>query len=173
MAGFGCSLRSFVAGEPGLGRTRFGPSEFKYDLRYICPCLHHGSELRKAASRIARIICRRNWEVFREYVDTGFCGARASRPALDRLMADAAQHEFECVLVWKLDRFGRSVLHLNQQLAALTSYGVRFISTSKVWIPTGQSDARNQHPSTPQVQNVVAPRHHQNPNCRNASACGR
>jgi DNA invertase Pin-like site-specific DNA recombinase len=35
------------------------------------------------------------------------------------------------VVVYKIDRFGRSVLHLNQQLAALTSYGVRFIATSQ------------------------------------------
>jgi DNA invertase Pin-like site-specific DNA recombinase len=33
--------------------------------------------------------------------------------------------------VYKIDRYGRSVLHLNQQLAALTSYGVRFIATSQ------------------------------------------
>ncbi len=46
-------------------------------------------------------------------------------------MADAAQRRFECVLVWKLDRFGRSVLHLNQQLAELTREGVRFISTTQ------------------------------------------
>ena len=36
-----------------------------------------------------------------------------------------------CIVVYKIDRFGRSVLHLNQQLAALTSYGVRFIATSQ------------------------------------------
>src|SRR5579864_4029402 len=84
-------------------------------------------------------IARRGWEIHREYVDTGFCGARASRPALDRLMADAAQHKFDVVLVWKLDRFGRSVLHLNQQLAALTSYGVRFISSSRS-LDTDQSN---------------------------------
>jgi DNA invertase Pin-like site-specific DNA recombinase len=46
-------------------------------------------------------------------------------------MRDAAQRKFDCVLVWKIDRFGRSVLHLNQQLAALSSYGVRFIATSQ------------------------------------------
>lgn len=74
---------------------------------------------------------RRGWRIAGEYVDTGFSGKKSSRPALDRLMADAAQHKFDCVCVWKLDRFGRSVLHLNQQLAALTSYGVRFISTSQ------------------------------------------
>ena len=76
-------------------------------------------------------ISRRGWRNSGEYVDTGFSGAKASRPALDRLMADAAQHKFDCVVVWKIDRFGRSVLHLNQQLAALTSYGVRFIATTQ------------------------------------------
>jgi putative DNA-invertase from lambdoid prophage Rac len=76
-------------------------------------------------------IARRDWKSGGEYIDTGFSGAKASRPALDKLMADAAQHKFDCVAVWKIDRFGRSVLHLNQQLAALTSYGVRFIATSQ------------------------------------------
>ncbi|MGJ5813690.1 recombinase family protein [Paludibaculum fermentans] len=76
-------------------------------------------------------ISRRDWKSGGEYIDTGFSGAKASRPALDRLMTDAAQHKFDAVAVWKIDRFGRSVLHLNQQLAALTSYGVRFIATSQ------------------------------------------
>jgi DNA invertase Pin-like site-specific DNA recombinase len=76
-------------------------------------------------------ISRRGWQNGGEYIDTGFSGSKASRPALDRCMADAAQHRFSCLCVYKIDRFGRSVLHLNQQLAALTSHGVRFISTSQ------------------------------------------
>jgi DNA invertase Pin-like site-specific DNA recombinase len=76
-------------------------------------------------------ISRRGWRSAGEYVDTGFGGSKASRPALDRLMADAAQRKFDCICVYKIDRFGRSVLHLNQQLAALTTYGVRFIATSQ------------------------------------------
>jgi putative DNA-invertase from lambdoid prophage Rac len=76
-------------------------------------------------------ISRRDWKNGGEYVDTGFSGSKASRPALDRLMADAAQHKFSCICVYKIDRYGRSVLHLNQQLAALTSHGVRFIATSQ------------------------------------------
>jgi DNA invertase Pin-like site-specific DNA recombinase len=67
---------------------------------------------------------RRGWMVSDEYIDTGFSGAKSSRPALDRMMADASQHRFDCIVVYKIDRFGRSVLHLNQQLATLTSYGV-------------------------------------------------
>ncbi len=80
---------------------------------------------------LREFIARHRWVVYREYVDTGFCGAKSSRPALDRLMADAAQRRFDVVAVFKLDRFGRSVLHLNQQLAALDSYGIRFIAASQ------------------------------------------
>src|SRR5271157_4025862 len=52
-------------------------------------------------------ISRRDWKCGGEYIDTGFSGAKASRPALDRLMADAAKRKFDCVAVWKIDRFGR------------------------------------------------------------------
>ncbi len=54
-------------------------------------------------------------------------------------MASASARKFDCVLVYKIDRFGRSVLHLNQQLAALTSYGVRFVATSQA-LDTDQSN---------------------------------
>jgi putative DNA-invertase from lambdoid prophage Rac len=54
-------------------------------------------------------------------------------------MTDAAKRRFDCVVVWKLDRFSRSVLHLNQQLAMLTSCGVRFIATSQS-LDTDQSN---------------------------------
>jgi DNA invertase Pin-like site-specific DNA recombinase len=74
---------------------------------------------------------RRGFTIAEEYVDQGVSGTRASRPALDRLMRDAAERRFDAVIVWKIDRFGRSVLHLSQQLAALDSYGVRFIATSQ------------------------------------------
>jgi putative DNA-invertase from lambdoid prophage Rac len=76
-------------------------------------------------------VARRGWQTAAEFVDSGFSGSKASRPALDKLMTAAARREFDCVLVYKIDRFGRSVLHLSQQLAALTSYGVRFIAVSQ------------------------------------------
>jgi len=73
----------------------------------------------------------RNWTIFREYVDTDWRGATDSRPELDRLMKDAAQHCFDVVLVWKLDRFGRSLPHSIQQLRALSSCHIPFIATSQ------------------------------------------
>jgi hypothetical protein len=48
---------------------------------------------------------RRGWTTAGEYVDTGWSGAKASRPELDRLMRDASMRRFDAVLVWKLDRW--------------------------------------------------------------------
>jgi putative DNA-invertase from lambdoid prophage Rac len=85
------------------------------------------SQLRELRDYVAR----RGWTITGEYVDTGWSGSKASRPQLDKLMADASQRRFDCICVYKIDRFGRSVLHLNEQLATLTSYGVRFIAVSQ------------------------------------------
>ncbi|MCZ2155104.1 MAG: recombinase family protein [Bryobacterales bacterium] len=88
---------------------------------------HCESQLKELREYVAR----RGWTIAAEYVDTGFSGAKASRPALDSLMKAAALKKFDAVAVFKLDRFGRSVLHLSQQLAALESYGIRFIAISQ------------------------------------------
>ena len=71
---------------------------------------------------------RRGWQVTGEYVDEGISGAKESRPALNRLMADAQERRFDAVLVWKIDRFGRSLRHLVNALAELAAYGVAFVS---------------------------------------------
>jgi DNA invertase Pin-like site-specific DNA recombinase len=81
-------------------------------------------ELREYASR-------RGWTVTGEYVDTGISGAKASRPELDRLMHDASQRVFDVVLVYKLDRFGRSVRNCLDGISTLRSHGVRFLAVSQ------------------------------------------
>ena len=70
----------------------------------------------------------RAWEVVETYTDTGVSGSKDSRPALNRLMADACRRRFDGVLVWKLDRFGRSLRHLVNSLAELEALGVAFVS---------------------------------------------
>jgi len=80
---------------------------------------------------IREYLSRMGWENAGEFVDTGFSGSKASRPALDQLMKDSSLRKFDCVVVYKLDRFGRSVLHLNQQLAILESLGIRFVAISQ------------------------------------------
>jgi putative DNA-invertase from lambdoid prophage Rac len=74
---------------------------------------------------------RRGLDVIGEYVDTGWSGAKASRPQLDRLMGDARLRRFDAVLVWKLDRWGRSVAHCVRSIQELVSLGVRFLAATQ------------------------------------------
>ena len=71
---------------------------------------------------------RRGFEVLGEYVDRGISGSKDSRPQLNRLMAEAHQRKFDAIVVWKIDRFGRSLKHLVTALADLAAYGIAFIS---------------------------------------------
>jgi DNA invertase Pin-like site-specific DNA recombinase len=73
-------------------------------------------------------VATRGWQVIEEYVDHGVSGAKESRPALNRLMADAKQRRFDAVVVWKIDRFGRSLRHLVNSIAELENLGVSFVS---------------------------------------------
>jgi DNA invertase Pin-like site-specific DNA recombinase len=74
---------------------------------------------------------RRGWNLVAEYVDTGWSGAKASRPQLDELMKDAALRRFDAVMVWKLDRFGRSVRNCLDGIESLRTNGVRFLAVSQ------------------------------------------
>ena len=80
---------------------------------------------------LRQYVQRQGWQVFREYVDTGFSGAADSRPQLDRLLCDARLRRFEAVLVWKLDRWGRSVAHCVRSIQELVSLGIRFLSPNE------------------------------------------
>src|SRR5579864_5302648 len=70
----------------------------------------------------------RGWQIVEEFTDQGVSGCKESRPALNRLMSDACRRKFDAILVWKIDRFGRSLKHLVNALAELASLGVAFIS---------------------------------------------
>jgi DNA invertase Pin-like site-specific DNA recombinase len=70
---------------------------------------------------------RRDLTIVGEYVDR-MTGSKDSRPSLNRLMADAGHRKFDAVLVWKLDRFGRSLRHLVNALAELEALGLTFVS---------------------------------------------
>jgi putative DNA-invertase from lambdoid prophage Rac len=72
----------------------------------------------------------RGWEVYREYVDT-ISGTKSSRPGRDKLMKDVRARRVDAVLVWKLDRWGRSLADTVITLQELASAGVRFICTTQ------------------------------------------
>jgi len=71
---------------------------------------------------------RRGFVVAGEYVDIGISGSKDKRPQLDRLMDAARKRQIDTVLVWKLDRFGRSLKQLVTALDELSGLAVGFIS---------------------------------------------
>jgi putative DNA-invertase from lambdoid prophage Rac len=58
-------------------------------------------------------------------------GAFNGRPGLQRLLGQARRGLIDIVVVWKLDRFGRSALDVLANIQALADAGVRFVATSQ------------------------------------------
>jgi DNA invertase Pin-like site-specific DNA recombinase len=81
------------------------------------------SELREYAER-------RKWTIVQEYVDR-MTGSKDSRPALAQLMTDASRRKFDAVIVWRFDRFARSVSHLLRALEQFNALGIQFISLTE------------------------------------------
>jgi len=71
---------------------------------------------------------RRQWEITEEFIDAGISGSKESRPALDRLLAGARRRMFDAVLVYRYDRFARSLRALVNALAEFDSLGIHFVS---------------------------------------------
>ena len=72
--------------------------------------------------------CRREWEIAGEYVDHGISGSREQRPAMDRLLADCRKRRVDAVVVYRYDRFARSLRQLVNALEEFRVLGVDFIS---------------------------------------------
>jgi DNA invertase Pin-like site-specific DNA recombinase len=68
----------------------------------------------------------RKYEVHKVYVDQT-SGAKDTRPALYEMMKDAREGRFEAVLIWKLDRLGRSLQHLIKIVESLKRYNIDLI----------------------------------------------
>lgn len=73
-------------------------------------------------------ITRRGWDAAGEYVDSGVSGAKERRPELDRLMAAARRCQFDAVVVYRYDRFARSLRHLVNALEDFRALGIDFVS---------------------------------------------
>ena len=90
---------------------------------------------------LRRLAETRGWSPVEVYVDEGVSGAKDSRPALDRMMADARAGKLDVVAVWKFDRFARSTAHILRALDDFRRAGVHFVSVIEA-IDTGTAVGR-------------------------------
>src|SRR5215475_9197320 len=92
---------------------------------------NHGQDTDTQLLPLRQYAAARGLRIVQEYVDNGFSGLKDLRPQLDRLMKDAHRRAFDAVLVFKLDRFGRSTSHLIRSLETFQSLGIGFISLTE------------------------------------------
>lgn len=71
---------------------------------------------------------RRGFEIAEEFVDKGISGSRERRPALDKLMVACRKRLVDAVVVYRYDRFARSLRQLVNALEEFRALGIEFIS---------------------------------------------
>jgi DNA invertase Pin-like site-specific DNA recombinase len=102
---------------------------------------NHGQDVAMQTRELRDYCDRRGFRRVDEYIDAGFSGAKDSRPELNQLMADAHRRHFDAVVVWRFDRFARSVSHLLRALETFKALGIEFVSISEqvdTTTPTGK-----------------------------------
>jgi DNA invertase Pin-like site-specific DNA recombinase len=65
-------------------------------------------------ARLTEIANARKWQIVETFGDAGISGARGrkDRPGLDEMLKQAQRHRFDVVMVWAIDRIGRSLIDL-------------------------------------------------------------
>ena len=81
---------------------------------------NNGQDPEVQLAEIREFCMRREWTTVKEYVDKGISGSKERRPALDNLLADCRRRAVDCVVVYRYDRFARS---LRQSASKLSSAG--------------------------------------------------
>ncbi len=102
---------------------------------------NNGQDPEVQLRELREYVARRGWKLAGEYVDVGISGTKEKRPELNRLMSDAHRRKFDAVVVWKFDRFARSVSHLLRALETFKALGIEFVSLSEqvdTSTPTGK-----------------------------------
>jgi DNA invertase Pin-like site-specific DNA recombinase len=72
---------------------------------------------------LLQVVTQRGWVVAETYEDV-VSGAKASRPSFDRMRQDAAQGKLDVIVVWAIDRLGRSLANVATFMAEMVAQNV-------------------------------------------------
>ncbi|WP_144504747.1 recombinase family protein [Bacillus mycoides] len=90
-----------------------------------------GSSLEAQKERLNAFAVSQGWEVASDYVDDGYSAKNMNRPALQRMLSNMKDGQFDIILVYKLDRLCRSVRDLNDMIREFEKYHVKFKSSTE------------------------------------------
>jgi DNA invertase Pin-like site-specific DNA recombinase len=90
--------------------------------------LNHGQDPEVQLRELRDYCQRRGFTITNDYVDKGISGSRERRPALDNLLTDCRKRLVDAVVVYRYDRFARSLRQLVNALEEFRSLRIEFIS---------------------------------------------
>ena len=96
----------------GNGKARLLPTDQGFPVALYARVSTTQQDPEVQLHELRALASARGWTITQEYVDAGISGASTNRPELARLLADAHKGCFAGILVWRLDRLGRSLRHL-------------------------------------------------------------
>ncbi len=91
-------------------------------------------------TELKRYANQRGWEIHKVYADK-MSGTKTSRPALDELLSDSRSRKIDVVLVWRFDRYARSLRQLVAGLDEFKRLGIDFVSCTEAIdtsLPSGE-----------------------------------
>src|SRR5208283_2323572 len=86
------------------------------------------TSLERQADKIELQAQLKEYKLLKIYREPGISGATMDRPALQELMADAENREFDAVIVWDISRFGRNLYNLKQNTERLKALDIAFLA---------------------------------------------
>jgi DNA invertase Pin-like site-specific DNA recombinase len=89
---------------------------------------HNGQNPEMQVDELRAYCKKRGWDVAGEFVDKGISGAKEHRPALDRLLVLCRKRTIDAVVVYRYDRFARSLRQLVNALEEFRALGIDFVS---------------------------------------------
>lgn len=84
---------------------------------------------------VERLVATRGYSVVVRFEEQASASGR--RPEFERMMAAAGAGEFQVLVVWAIDRFGRSMGGNIADVLALDKAGVKVVSVKEPWMDTG------------------------------------
>src|ERR1700684_4467903 len=133
---------SKTAKSPRVFGQRHAPAKMLRAGLYARVSTHDQQTLPLQMRAMREYAAKRGWTIAIQIKEVG--SGAAERELRERLLAAARRREIDVVLVWRLDRWGRSLVDLVVTLKELAELGVSFVSLTEaldLTTPTGRAMA--------------------------------
>ncbi|WP_259384001.1 recombinase family protein, partial [Bacillus thuringiensis] len=98
--------------------------------------VEEGISLDMQKLRLEQYAKSQDWIVVNDYCDEGYSAKNTERPAFQQMIRDMKKKQFDIILVYRLDRFTRSVSDLHSILKIMDEYNVKFKSSTEIFDTT-------------------------------------